>query len=390
LTKKTNQSNQSKSKQSKQKDIVNLNKKFYFASANTCFGFTNYFNSIFNPQSLEKIYIIKGILGYGKSYKSYIINEIAQKAADKKYSVECYCNPANPEYLDGITIKELKMAVADGTNPYISDSNYPGIVENIINLGDFCDESKLQKNKKEVFDLTEKKEDCYSSVYKFLKAANELVEYTMGLLKRYINEEKLDSAIDRVLNKCVYEHVLHGSKESKNPEEYRLINTISQSGFNELETFESDAKKIFYISNDHFSGFYYTKKLLEKFADSPGISNLPKVISPDTLNPNRIKAVYCKDSKTLFVIKNKIENKVYDEKYGFINMERFINPELKKEHKQRLKFIQKCYKSIIDAAADYFKEIKNLNSLIDDIYMSSVDSGEQKKYTEMLIEKIIL
>ena len=70
-------------------------------------------------------------------------------------------------------------------------------------------------------------------------------------------------------------------------------------------------------------------------------------------------------------------------------MERFINPNFKKEHKQKLKFIQKCYKSITDAAAYCFKDIKNCNSLIDDIYMSSVNLTEQNKYTESIIKKIL-
>jgi len=71
-------------------------------------------------------------------------------------------------------------------------------------------------------------------------------------------------------------------------------------------------------------------------------------------------------------------------------MERFIDPELKKEHKQKLKFTQKFYNSIINAAADYFKEIIALNSSIDDIYMSSVNLSEQNKYNETIIERIIL
>ena len=70
-------------------------------------------------------------------------------------------------------------------------------------------------------------------------------------------------------------------------------------------------------------------------------------------------------------------------------MDRFISPDFKKDNKQKLKFTQKFYKSLTDMAAVYIKEIKNLNCLIDDIYMSSVNLSEQNKYNETIIEKII-
>jgi hypothetical protein len=397
LTKKTNQN------KLKQKNILNSknsNKKFYFASANTCSGFMHYFDEIFNPQHFEKIYLIKGCLGDEKSFKSHIINEIVNKASDNKYSVECFCNPLEqcsdcPKYLDGIIINDLKIAVVDGTNPYISDSKYPGIVENIINLGELFDEKKLTENKKEIFELKAKTMEFYDSAYKFLKAANELVEYAMTLSQKYINDEKANAAIDRILNKYLSEKHEKNEKNEKCDdntapvEEYRFINTVSPSGFNEFNTLEVEAKKVFYISNDNFSGFYYMKKLLSKLEKTENANQLFRIISPDTLNLSRTKAVYIKNGKILFVIKDKTENKVYSDKYNFINMERFVTPELKKDHKQKLKFLQKCYNSLIEAAADCFKEIKILNSSIEDIYLSSADSEGQNKYAEMIVKKLI-
>lgn len=409
MTKKTNQNKLN------QNNPLNSNKKFYFASANTCSGFMHYFDEIFNPQRLEKIYVIKGCLGYEKSFKARIINEIANKASEKKYSVECFCNPLyksfknfdsnnlcelfesnnGSQFLDGIIINDLKTAVIDGTNPYINDSKYPGIVENIINVGEFLDEKKLMGSKKEVMGLTAKTMEFYDSAYKFLKAANELVEYTIALSQKYVNDEKTNAAIDRIFNKYLFEKHEKNEKNEKCDdntapvEEYRFINTVSTSGFNEFDTLEINAKKVFYISNENFSGFYYMKKLLNKLKKIENTNQIFKIISPDALNLSRTKAVYIKNFKILFVIKDKTEYKVYSDKYNFINMERFVNPELKKDHKQKLKFIQKCYNSLIEAAVDCFKEIKALNSSIENIYLSSANSNEQNKYVEMIVKKII-
>ena len=73
-------------------------------------------------------------------------------------------------------------------------------------------------------------------------------------------------------------------------------------------------------------------------------------------------------------------------------MERFIAPEFKKENKQKLKFMQKCYKSLIEESIKYFKAAGNINKFIENIYISSVTpmkTAEKNNYTETLIKKII-
>ena len=164
---------------------------------------------------------------------------------------------------------------------------------------------------------------------------------------------------------------------------FKFINSISSSGEIELDTLENEAKKIFYISNENFLGWQYTKIIAEKFAKSC------KVICPDALNPERIRAVYLKDLKILFVIKNKFPDKIYDEKYNFINMERFVDQSFKKDNKQKLRFIQKCYKSIIDEAIKYFKEAEVIKKSVENIYASSIKTTEKNKYTEAIIKKIL-
>jgi len=370
------------------KNINNIsepNKKSYFAQANTYKGFINYFNNIFDLYSVEKIYVIKT---REKSY-SFILDKIAKRAEEKKYSVEYFLNPNDLTCLNGIIINELKTAVVVENLNLCSlypTVKYPALIENTIDLCDFYDESKIIKLKKEIYDLSSKQKEYINLAYKFLRAANELSENTIDMSKKYMFLEKLDSSINRLIDKNIDEKQLSECNITKqNGAEYKFINSISAFGITELNTFENEAKKIFYISNENFLGYYYTKKISEKFADSC------KVICPDVLNPEKIKAVYLKDTKTLFVIKNKVSTQVYGEKYNFINMDRFVNHDFKKNNKQKLKFIQKCYKSIIEEAVKYFKEAETVSNLIENIYASStkLSDDEKNKYTEAIIKKIL-
>jgi hypothetical protein len=42
-----------------------------------------------------------------------------------------------------ILILEKKIAILDGTSPHTMEPNFPGVIENIINLGVYWDETKL-------------------------------------------------------------------------------------------------------------------------------------------------------------------------------------------------------------------------------------------------------
>ena len=350
--------------------------KTYFAYADTCFGTVNYFDNIFDSNNLEKIYVIKAC------FDSSFLNEIARIAANKKYTAEYFLFPFELNCLNGIIIKEMKAIILyDNFNI----SKYPVIIENIINFGDMYDESKLIKRKKEILELAAIKNEYMNLSYKFLRAANELCENNIELSNKYINYDKLDFSINRLINKYINERNSFNEKIKNNRiiDEYKFINSISSSGYIELDTFENEAKKIFYISNENFLGWHYMKIIAEKFP------KMCKVICPDALNPKRIRAIYLKDLKIFFVIKNKVLNKNYDEKYNFINMERFVNLQFKKENKQKLKFIQKCYKSIFYEAIKYLKESEIINKEIENIYLSAIIPDKKNKLTEEFIQKIL-
>jgi len=358
-------------------NTLKSDKQSCFIYADTCVGFINYFENLYISQNLEKIYIIKSPTDFG------ILNEIAKKAENKKYSVEYLLYPSDLNRLNGIILKELKIAVVN-ENICSNIFSCPAIVENIINFNDFYDGNKLNESKNKLLELMVKKEEYKNSAYKFFKAANELRENICEISKRYINHEKLNSSIERLTKKHVNEKRLHEFNESKN--EYRFINAMSSIGNVELDTFEAEAKKIFYISNENGLGWHYTEKIAKKFDFAC------KVICPDALNPIKIKAIYLVNSKILFVIKNKIPGKIYNDKYNFININRFSSNELKKENKQKLRFLHKFYNAIISETVKHFKEIESTTSEIEKIYESSLDSNkknEKNKYTEAIIKKIL-
>lgn len=137
-----------------------------FPGSNTRKGFFSFYDSVLN--GLDKIFILKGGPGTGKST---LVKRIGLLMADRGFNVELLCCSSDNNSLDGVIVPQLKVAIVDGTRPHIIDPKYPGVVEQIINLSDFWDNSKLQRFKEEIISTSQKKAASYCQVYENLAEA---------------------------------------------------------------------------------------------------------------------------------------------------------------------------------------------------------------------------
>ena len=87
--------------------------KNFFIGANTSSAFIDC--AAQRLKSLDKLFIIKGGPGCGKST---FMKAIADAANDAGYDVERVLCSADPDSLDGIFIPELHIAYVDGTAPH--------------------------------------------------------------------------------------------------------------------------------------------------------------------------------------------------------------------------------------------------------------------------------
>ena len=158
------------------------NKYTYFGAANGFSGFRSNFGKIFSPYVNDKLFIIKGGPGTGKSTLMRRIYERYSEA----YDVTTVLCSSDPKSLDGLLIKNGKytVGVVDGTAPHVVEPLYPGSVEEIINLGDSFDCKALTAAKSEIVELSERKKEHYKRAYDSLKIAGDIYEYvTSNFLK---------------------------------------------------------------------------------------------------------------------------------------------------------------------------------------------------------------
>ena len=308
----------------------------FFAASNSATGFQNYFPEIFNPEHFDKIYIIKGGPGSGKST---FMKKAAARAREKGCLVERYFCSSDPESLDGVAIYPQRTAIIDCTMPHMCDPKFPGAVEEIINTGTFFDCEALKSKREQIRTLHLEKSRIYQSVYNYLGAALKLKETVGATVAPMIYKEKLKKAAARSFATL---------KADTGEIKIRFVGAISTNGPVHLNTLYKQAKCKICICDKYGTADVFLSELLALSKKS----GKKAIVCPDPLSDSYFEEIMI--GETLFY-KSNTKDQMADH---IINMERFIDKELQKSKKHTLKYLGKCFDGLLDGAYDSLRKIK--------------------------------
>ncbi len=194
-----------------------------FLGANTPKGFVSFFDELYNPYDDTDAYIIKGGPGTGKST---FMKRIAAEAEGRGLSTErVYCS-SDPSSLDAVLVPGIKLSVCDGTSPHIVEPRFPGVAENIINLGEFWDSKRLRGSADEIRRLFFENSLCHRRSSKYLAAAGHIDAHSRMLTEKYIRGEKIDSFCSRFIHR----ELQPKKKSAPGERRRRFISAITPKG----------------------------------------------------------------------------------------------------------------------------------------------------------------
>lgn len=177
----------------------------YFAGGNTSKGFYSFFDS--NLANLDRLFILKGGPGTGKSYLIKKVGEVWKK---KGYTLEyMYCS-SDKDSVDGIIIRELNVGIVDGTKPHVIEPQFPGVIDDYVNLGVAWDAKKLKKNKDTITLLTKQVSAAFRSAYDSFRDALEFHEKRKHRVSQTLNRDKVKALAEQFV-----ETIFQGNKKIK-------------------------------------------------------------------------------------------------------------------------------------------------------------------------------
>jgi len=199
--------------------------KHYFACSNTAKGFQNFFPS--NLKNLNKIYILKGGPGTGKSS---LMKKVGHIVTNKGVPVEYIHCASDPHSLDGIIIRSISTAIVDGTSPHVIEPTAPGALEEYINLGVAWDVDALTEHKKRILFLQSEISACYPKAYDCFSKALKIHDEWEKIYITHMNFQKANQYTEEIIHtllgtshfskKSIIMHRFFGGSTSEGPKDF--------------------------------------------------------------------------------------------------------------------------------------------------------------------------
>ncbi len=321
----------------------------YFAAANGYLGFRSYFYDIFNPRKYERIYVLKGGPGTGKSS---LMKRLASDLALCECSIEeIYCS-SDPASLDGIiAIKnDKRIAMIDGTAPHETDAVLPGACDEIINLGDAWDARWLIGERERILKTNEEKKNAYRCAYSSLSIAGKANDAVNNFKAQLYNEENSKKLIKSLADKL--------SSAKSGDATTRLITAFCKRGFVHLDTLENISETIFTVSGDT----YASHRFLSELCTHLNWFRTELLRCPSPLDDGLTEAIFIPSIKTCFKLGEGQNN---------INTELFYTDDLLSC--ERRKCAEECHTIALQDSERWFAIASELHFTLEDIYTRAMN-----------------
>ena len=363
-------------------EYIHKDGEFYFAAANTAFGFKSCFENIFNIRELDKLYILKGGPGVGKST---FMKKIAQHCEKIGFTVEYFLCSSDPESLDGIIIKDLRYAIVDGTSPHTLEPTVAGAFEEIIDLGKAWDTDRLITKRDELISLVAQKKACYKNAYDFLYVCRQIKSILENNVHPHICTDKLNKSAKRLAKSILFREATGTGQEK-----VRYIDAISCKGKMHLCSFEDKAKMCVFIKESkplYGIGPQYMRLVYQE-AKKKGTA---VIVSYSPLDTSEIDGLYfVKEQISVTPYHDSLTEKCdrQGKKCRIVNVSRFLDSGGEKKEKAERKFLEKLYEAVEEKALEELKKAGETHLLLEKIYSTCTDYGIVEKIREDFLKKL--
>ena len=333
----------------------------YFLGANSPQGFYSLYDHLIDPKQAERIYILKGGAGCGKSS---LMRRVAQKAEEMGESVEYIHCSADPDSLDAILLPTRKSAIVDGTAPHVIEPKYPGVVECYVNLGDCYHIDSLRTSRQAIIDCMSGYKNCYKRAYHCLNAAAEIAEDMRSTLSTNVFEEKVSKRAKGILSREIKKSGTGSGQITK-----RFLRAVTHRGVLCYYTTAETLCKRVYLLEDNYSLAHPMLSHLLSGATSAGYD---VIACPSPMAPDRLEHLIIPELSLAFL--SAPSGLVWEKRpYRRIHMDSMTDEELLRRNKARLRFARKVSSALIDEAKDSLAQAKAMHDELESLYNPHVD-----------------
>lgn len=344
-------------------------KTAYFVTANGYRGFRSYYSDVYKSDAFTRIFVLKGGPGTGKSR---LMHEVAETAKKKGAAIDyIYCS-SDPISLDGVIAEQgdKRVAILDGTAPHTRCAPFPGVVDEIINLGEFWNPFQLLIDRDQIFELSKAKSAAFTLAYRYLSIAGTAMETALATAREVLDKKKLNAFLFRRLKKA--------SKTIQN-ESRIIVDGIGMRGRVHFETMEQRAKTIISVGSRY--GFDYlffenAREILKKSEFSYTLIESPR-------DRDLFDGIYFEKDGILL-----LSDRLTRAKKATVNPQRFFFPSLLSKKKGDVKRMLSTAEEMENQAINAFKSAGESHFALENIYINAMDFSKKEAFSRGICERI--
>lgn len=347
-----------------------------FPGGNTSKGFYSFYRYILGQEEARRIICIKGGPGTGKSS---LMKNIANYFTDKGFDVEQHHCSSDNNSLDGVVIKDLNVAILDGTSPHIVDPVNPGAVDEILNMGDCWIEEGFKKYRQNIVEINKEIGKTFKHAYRFLGAAKGIHDDWTACNQEALNMSKLNKFKESIKNSL-------------------FIKPVSQMGFDRhlfataftpngivtfIDNLIENLENVYVLNGGPGSG---KTSILQYISDEALKRGYFVEIFHDPFIPERIEHIFIPQLKFAMVTSNEINQRQINGKQ--IYMEDFSNSAALAKFKDQIEEDKVFFYELTNKALNIISKAKKLHDDMEVFYIANMDFDKVNAKVSYVKEKL--
>lgn len=342
----------------------------YFAAANSGRGFVSDYPILFDTTRLNRLYLIKGGPGTGKST---LLRRAAAYAEGKGRSVRRYACSSDPDSLDGIIVGEGRLAIIDATPPHGRELELPGAADELIDLGQFWDSRRLSANRGEIQHYNHAKKAAYARAYQWLAAAASVNGAMLAMLEDCLDLPKLQGEVHRRLA---------GLPAGEGREIPARVSAVGMKGSVTLPTMHRGSDRAYILTETRGGGGLFLREVKKAVADKKADSEVARI----PLDPAWSEGVFLPGMKTAFLDESIAETPRPQDK--IIRMSRFYRPASLRAFRRELRQAAHSKQLLMEGASAAFEDARCAHFALEEIYAAAMDYPALESFCAALIPRI--
>lgn len=356
--------------------------RHFFAGSHTAYGYHSLYNNILNYRG-RRFIILKGGPGTGKST---LLKKVGAGLLDKGYDMDYFHCSSDTVSLDGIASPALKVGVIDGTAPHVIEPDFPGVYDEIINLGDFWDEKKLLPHRDVIISLGRDINETFKAAYSFLAeiklSRDHLDRYTVHLL----NTRKINRITCEVIDKVIAGETYNGLSR----ERHLFASAVTPEGVvNHYDSIFSKCSEFYLLKGSPGTG---KSKLIGTVCQALHTRGLEMEVFRCPIDPEKIDAIVIPEKSAAVI-------KVTDFQPFNLSSHRILHrEELSLNHfypsrdqwtENLLKEFGSNFNNLLKKAVSCLERAKRLHKEREAYYMAAMDFSRVDETADKILNKFL-